>query len=240
MGAVVGRLLLVSDAHSYVDACRRLREQGWLTHLARDMRAALQMWGDGAYDTVILALHEPAQARRLIDALTTVRPFPGQRPALYIVGAQPALHAEPVQRPGVRWLPATTTVDELTHALSQCNGRIQRGPLQRIGVLELDLVRRCAYLRGLPVPLRAMEFALLLVLVEHAGSWVSLERVATVLGCGGAAPGKTLAVHLCRLRAALGDRPRPRVIQSRRRHGYRLNATALETATPANGHGQAR
>ncbi|MEJ2687518.1 MAG: winged helix-turn-helix domain-containing protein [Gammaproteobacteria bacterium] len=240
MGAVVGRLLLVSDAHNHVDACKRLRERGWLTHLARDMRTALQLWSDGAYDTVILALHAPGQARRLMDALTTVRPFASQRPALYVVGAQPARQDEPVPRPGVRWLPATTTVDELIRALSQRNSRIQGGPLQRIGVLELDLVRRCAYLKGLPVPLRAMEFALLLVLVEHAGSWVSLERVANTLGCGGVAPGRTLAVHLCRLRAALGDRPRPRVIQSRRRHGYRLNPTALGTAMPASEHCQER
>lgn len=236
MGAVVGRLLLVSNVRRHLDASKSLREKGWLTHLARDTRSALQLWIAGAYDSVILALDEPSQSHRLIDALATVRPFPTQRPSVYVIGALPRVQPDILLRMGVRWLPDTTTVDELAYALGRRNTQEQRGPLRRIGVLELDLVGRRAYLRGVPLPLRAMEFSLLSLLMEHAGSWVGLERVETALGCKGTAPHKTLAVHLCRLRSALGDRPRPRVIQSRRQRGYRLNPGALDGAAPLIDH----
>lgn len=240
MGAVVGRLLLVSDARSDMDARRRLRERGWLAHLARDTRSALQLWTSGAYDTVVLALNEPSRSHRLIDALAAARPFPVQRPSLYVIGAPPGMHPDELRRLGVRWLPDTATVDELAEALARLDIQDRRGPLRRVGALEIDLIQRRAYMRGLPVPLRAMEFSLLLLLVEHAGTWVCLERVEGALGCKGAAPRKTLAVHLCRLRSALGDRPRPRVIQSRRRRGYRLNPAALDAATPPDEHGPER
>ncbi|MGA7802813.1 MAG: winged helix-turn-helix domain-containing protein, partial [Gammaproteobacteria bacterium] len=101
-------------------------------------------------------------------------------------------------------------------------------PVRRVGVLEADVVRRRAYLNERPLTLREKEFALLLLLMEHAGSWVTREEVVAALDCRSAAPHNAIAVHLCRLRAALNDRPRPRVIQSRRHLGYRLHPAPLQ------------
>ncbi|MGA7800197.1 MAG: winged helix-turn-helix domain-containing protein [Gammaproteobacteria bacterium] len=103
-------------------------------------------------------------------------------------------------------------------------------PGQHPGALEIDRGGDRAYLRGRALTLRPKEFLLLALLAEHAGQWVPMTAVVSALGCDGCFPRKTIVVHLCRVRAALGDQAGARIIQSERRLGYRLDPAALAAA----------
>lgn len=103
------------------------------------------------------------------------------------------------------------------------------------GPLQIDPVGRRAYLRGRPLALRPKEFLLLSLLAERAGHWVPITTVVETLACDGCSPRKSIVVHLCRVRAALGDGRETRIIQSARRLGYRLDPAVLAGAAGSRG-----
>ncbi|MEJ2687520.1 MAG: winged helix-turn-helix domain-containing protein [Gammaproteobacteria bacterium] len=105
-----------------------------------------------------------------------------------------------------------------------------RGAGHRSGALHIDPVARKAYLRGRPLALRPKEFLLLSLLADRAGHWVPMGTVVETLACGGCCPRKTIVVHLCRVRAALGDGRGTHIIESARRLGYRLDPAVLGDA----------
>ena len=92
------------------------------------------------------------------------------------------------------------------------------------GPVELDLDRHVASVRGAPVRLPLKEFALLELLVRHAGRVLTRAQIMDrVWGPGYAGDTKTLEVHVKRLRAKVEVVPsEPRHILTVRGLGYRF------------------
>ncbi len=81
-----------------------------------------------------------------------------------------------------------------------------RPPVIRFGDLEVDAGRREALVRGMPVPLAAREFALLLHLAEHRGLALSRRQLLDgVWGHDWYGDERTVDVHVRQLRKKLGD-----------------------------------
>jgi DNA-binding response OmpR family regulator len=104
-----------------------------------------------------------------------------------------------------------------------------RGPDQRVvlGDLEVDPASRTASVGSRPLGLTALEFDLLLVLAERAGRVVPRDALWELAGRGDTAvSGRTVDVHVSRLRAKLGDDARdPRRLKTVRGSGYLLVRT---------------
>jgi two-component system response regulator RegX3 len=100
----------------------------------------------------------------------------------------------------------------------------------RIGEVELDPAARTAALRGAPLELTRKEFDLLALLMGHAGSVVTRERlIDEVWDVNWFGSTKTLDVHVSGLRKKLGDDPTdPRYLHTVRGVGFRFAADGQE------------
>ncbi|MGW5210037.1 winged helix-turn-helix domain-containing protein [Streptomyces sp. NPDC004051] len=89
------------------------------------------------------------------------------------------------------------------------------------GAVRVDTVRRTAEVDGRQLDLTYLEFELLAHLVAHPGRVHTRDHlVATVWGYGHVGDGRTVDVHVARLRRKLGAEHRGR-IQTVRRVGYK-------------------
>jgi two-component system response regulator RegX3 len=111
------------------------------------------------------------------------------------------------RRENVQSAPTATTV-------------LERGPVR----LEID-TRRC-YVRGEEIKIRKKEFALLEALLEHAGRVLTRDSlIEQVWGPDFYGDGKTLDVHIKRLRTLIEEKPKSPVhITTVRGVGYRYEA----------------
>jgi hypothetical protein len=88
-------------------------------------------------------------------------------------------------------------------------------------LVRVDTVQRTAEVDGQPLDLTYLEFELLAHLVRHPHRVHSRDQlVSTVWGYGHVGDGRTVDVHVARLRRKLGARHR-QVIQTVRRVGYK-------------------
>jgi DNA-binding response OmpR family regulator len=92
----------------------------------------------------------------------------------------------------------------------------------RYGRLEIDRGARQARLDGVPCPLTGYQFALLLILAEHAGRVMSRDALMdAVKGESIEAFDRSIDVHISRIRAAIeDDSKRPRRVITMRGTGY--------------------
>ena len=104
--------------------------------------------------------------------------------------------------------------------------RRSKGPKRSASVcagdLELDPASRTARLGGAPLSLSSVEFELLLTLARSAGTVLPRARLLAEAGRNCAmVSGRTVDVHISRLRKKLGDDPKnPRRIKTVHRAGY--------------------
>ncbi len=107
--------------------------------------------------------------------------------------------------------------------LRRRGGGLQRDVL-RFGRLEIDRGAREARLDGVARPLTGHQFALLMVLAEHAGRVMSRDQLMDALkGESLEAFDRSIDVHISRIRAAIEDDPkRPRRVITVRGAGYVL------------------
>jgi two-component system, OmpR family, response regulator CpxR len=102
-------------------------------------------------------------------------------------------------------------------------------PLIRVGDIELDAGARRATRKGTALPLTTLEFDLLQVLLESAGSVVNRNEIARrVLGRDFDPLDRSIDVHVSNLRRKLGA---PEKIKSVRGVGYQYAVHAAEAAT---------
>ena len=92
----------------------------------------------------------------------------------------------------------------------------------RFGRIEIDRGAREVRLEGMPRPLTAYQFALVLALAEHAGRVMSRDALMDLVkGEAIEAFDRSIDVHVSRIRAAIEDDPkRPRRIITVRGAGY--------------------
>ncbi|MGX2997638.1 winged helix-turn-helix domain-containing protein [Streptomyces sp. JNUCC 64] len=95
------------------------------------------------------------------------------------------------------------------------------GAVEGDGLVQVDPVRRTAQVRGRDLDLTYLEFELLAHLVAHPGRVHTRDQlVTTVWGYGHVGDGRTVDVHVARLRRKLGAEHR-QAIQTVRRVGYK-------------------
>lgn len=91
------------------------------------------------------------------------------------------------------------------------------------GVLRLDPAAVTVHMRGRPVHLPLREFQLLHLLMSRPGTVLRREVIYRLIWGSESASTNTLAVHVKRLRARLGDnQDAPQIIQTVRGVGYRF------------------
>ena len=89
-----------------------------------------------------------------------------------------------------------------------------------VGHLMFGAAAMAASLDGRPLPLRRKEFDLLALMARHPGRVLTRERIAREVWDGDA-PGRTIDIHVARLRASLP----PGAIETVVKIGYRFSLT---------------
>lgn len=115
--------------------------------------------------------------------------------------------------------------DELLARISALLRRIGWNPTARsmleAGILRLDVARRMLLVNGKPIALTAVEFAILKMLVEQAGTPVACEELVTTVWGPGGSSSAALRVNISRLRQKIeADPRRPVLIQTVPGRGY--------------------
>ena len=111
--------------------------------------------------------------------------------------------------------------------------RVSAQKVIRFGEFEVDLQAGCLFKRGVKIRLREQLFAVLSMLLEHAGEVVTREQLQRRLWPGDVFVDfeTDLNTIIARLREALGDSAEhPRYIETLPKRGYRFLATPSEGA----------
>ncbi|WP_447036998.1 winged helix-turn-helix domain-containing protein [Streptomyces sp. DSM 118878] len=157
---------------------------------------------------------EPRAGVRIPDLLP-----PG---ATWLPAPQHALPTLPGQPPMVGYLLLVPAGQEQAQE-SGAPEAVLAGPgaAPSSGPVTVDAVRRAAEVDGRPLDLTYLEFELLSHLVAHPHRVHTRDQlVTTVWGYGHVGDGRTVDVHVARLRRKLGAEHR-RTIQTVRRVGYK-------------------
>ncbi|MEW1724368.1 winged helix-turn-helix domain-containing protein [Streptomyces sp. NPDC093109] len=167
---------------------------------------------------------------RAVDRDETAPPVPASVPAhvvdflppgaTWLPAPQHTLPSLPGQPPMIGYLvlvPADQHTAAPAAAVSHTTGRTEPGG----GSVRVDSVQRTAAVDGEQLDLTYLEFELLAHLVAHPNRVHTRDQlVTTVWGYGHVGDGRTVDVHVARLRRKLGAAHR-HTIQTVRRVGYK-------------------
>ncbi|MFF5441353.1 winged helix-turn-helix domain-containing protein [Streptomyces achromogenes] len=189
---------------------------------------------------------------RSLSTATLPTPAPNStRHRLRAVDRDEAVHVADFLPPGATWLPAPQHALPTLPGQPPMVGYLvlvpadQRPPFLPVAVpdqpeaeaertgpdgteplVRIDPVRRTASVEGRELDLTYLEFELLAHLVAHPHRVHTRDQlVTTVWGYGHVGDGRTVDVHIARLRRKLGDRHR-QSIQTVRRVGYKYTPPA--------------
>ncbi|MFI9049615.1 winged helix-turn-helix domain-containing protein [Streptomyces sp. NPDC053427] len=132
--------------------------------------------------------------------------LPGQPPMVGYLVLVPAEHAPPTARNSQ--VPAPRPAAEPTATATSWTGD---------AIVRIDPERRTAQVHGRPLDLTYLEFELLAHLVAHPHRVHTRDQlVTTVWGYGHVGDGRTVDVHVARLRRKLGAEHRSSIVTVRR------------------------
>jgi DNA-binding response OmpR family regulator len=222
----VSRILIVEDDPDLARGLRsNLEIEGHETLLAQDGRSALEVARrTPAPDLVVLDLILPGMDG--LRVLSELRRHDAATPVLVLSARETEGDKVRALRLGADdYVTKPFGIMELIariEALLRRGGR-QLAPTLRFGELEIDTGARTVRRGGEEVPLRPMEYELLLALVRRRGEAVSrLDLLREVWGYAGAAETRTVDTHVFELRRKLeADPARPRHLLTSWRVGYR-------------------
>ncbi|KOV86991.1 hypothetical protein ADL01_05145 [Streptomyces sp. NRRL WC-3618] len=178
--------------------------------------------------TPLSAADSPRHRLRAVDRdeVVDVRDFlpPG---ATWLPAPPHTLPSLPGRPPMIGYLvlvPADQQPPVLPFALPEAEPAPEQAQLPVDGgrpLVRVDTVQRTAEVDGRPLDLTYLEFELLAHLVAHPGRVHTRDQlVTTVWGYGHVGDGRTVDVHIARLRRKLGVEHR-QAIQTVRRVGYK-------------------
>jgi DNA-binding response OmpR family regulator len=212
---------------------RLLEREGFRVRTAEDGESGLRLVADEDPDVVILDLVMPG-----MDGFEVCRQLRARSDAYVIVLTSKSSEVD-------RVVGLTIGADDYVvkpfhgaelvarvRAMLRRPRRPSGGELvRRLQDLEIDLDAREARLRGTPVPLTRIEFAILEVLSENPRHVHSREELlARVWGPGWAGESHLVDVHISKLRRKLGDDSRhPTYVLTVRGSGYRMCDAGRET-----------
>ncbi len=227
-----GRVLVVDDEESFVDALRvGLRNEGFTVHVARDGVEALEVFDDVHPDLVLLDVMLPR-----LSGLDVCRELRSRSsvPILMVTARDDELDAVVGLELGADdYITKPYALRELIARIRAALRRAQANPgleeiLSRttldVGDVTLDPERHEVVVRGEQIHLPLKEFELLEVLMSNAGRVVTRDSlIDQVWGPDYVGDTKTLDVHIKRLRARLEEDPsQPTRIATVRGVGYRF------------------
>jgi two-component system OmpR family response regulator len=217
------RVLIVEDETDLAGVLKRLLgDAGFSADIAEDGEAGLALALDQAYDLVVLDLMLPrlhgervlgavrAQGRNVPVLVLTARDLVADRVRLLDAGADDYL-IKPFDQ---------------AELVSRCRALVRRAaghrsPVITIGDVEIDTARRMATRDGHPVAVTPREFRVIEYLALNRGRVVSRdELLAHLYDDAEETWSNVLEVYVAGLRRKLG----PDIIQTRRGHGYYVDA----------------
>jgi len=225
-------VLLVEDEESFIDALSiGLDREGFDVVVARDGQEAVDEFGSGRFDVVLLDLMLPKMSgldvcraiRQTSDVPIIVVSAKGEEIDTVVmleIGADDYVTKPYRLRELVARIRAVLRRGDHHEDAEGSVEILEQGPLR----LELD-TRRC-FVGGNEVKLRKKEFALLELLLENAGRVLTREQlIDQVWGSDYVGDTKTLDVHIKRLRSLIEDGNSPHVITTLRGVGYRYEVS---------------
>jgi len=217
------RVLIVEDETDLAGVLKRLLgDAGFSADIAEDGEAGLALALDQAYDLVVLDLMLPrlqgervlaavrAQGRNVPVLVLTARDLVADRVRLLDAGADDYL---------IKPFDPAELVSRCRALVRRAAGH--RSPVIAIGDVEIDTARRMATRDGHPVAVTPREFRVIEYLALNRGRVVSRdELLAHLYDDAEETWSNVLEVYVAGLRRKLG----PDIIQTRRGHGYYVDA----------------
>jgi two-component system response regulator RegX3 len=227
------RVLLVEDEESFVDALSiGLDREGFDVSVARDGQEAVNLFGAGHFDVVLLDLMLPKVSgldvcrviRAASDVPIIIVSAKGEEVDMVLmleIGADDYVTKPYRLRELVARIRAVLRRRESIDHDRADEDEIMRGDIR----MDVD-ARRC-FIKGEEIKLRKKEFALLRLLLENPGRVLTREvLIDRVWGNDYVGDTKTLDVHIKRLRTLIEDNPKvPAHITTVRGVGYRFELT---------------
>jgi two-component system OmpR family response regulator len=217
------RVLIVEDETDLAGVLKRLLgDAGYSADIAEDGEAGHALALDQAYDLVVLDLMLPrlqgervlaavrAQGRNVPVLVLTARDLVADRVRLLDGGADDYL---------IKPFDPAELVSRCRALVRRAAGH--RSPVIAIGDVEIDTARRMATRDGHPVAVTPREFRVIEYLALNRGRVVSRdELLAHLYNDAEETWSNVLEVYVAGLRRKLG----PDIIQTRRGHGYYVDA----------------
>jgi DNA-binding response OmpR family regulator len=219
------RVLVVDDYGPVCAAVRQgLAEEGYAVDTASTGTDALRVALDRAYDVIVLDVMLPG-----LDGITVLR----QLRAADVTSSVLLLTARDATADRVGGLDAgaddyLTKPFELAELIARVKALVRRAyrapnPLVRVGDLEIDTSRRTVHRAGEAIALSAREYGILEYLALRAGQLVSRTEIwEHVYDFRGDARSNVIDVYMGYLRKKIEREGWPRLLHTRRGHGYVL------------------
>jgi len=223
------RILIVEDDARIADVVRRaLAEAGYAVDVAGTGPSALEAFAVEAYDLVVLDLMLPGIDGGGIEVCRVMRAQSSSVPILMLT----ALDGPQRKAAGLDAGADDYLVKPFHHVelLARVRALMRRAPradppvLAASGVV-LDPARRTAERAGRSIPLTAKEYAVLEYLMRNAGHMVSTsELIDHAWDSNYDGMSNVVQTYIRYLRIKLATPGQPDVIQTRRGHGYLIEA----------------
>ena len=229
------RILLVDDEESVQKLLAYpLRKEGYDVVSARDGEEALERFGEGSFDLIVLDVMLPKR-----DGFDVCRRLRARSAVPIIMLTAKAEEFDKVlglELGADDYITKPFSMREFRSRVKAALRRVQlvhererdgAGKPLDVGDLEIDLAKRAVSVRGAPVRLTYVEFEILATLARHPGRVFS--RISLLEGLWGDAAyrdPRTVDVHIRHLREKLEREPRdPEYIFTVRGVGYHFRDT---------------
>lgn len=229
------RILLADDEESIQKLLTYpLKEEGYEVTSAMDGQEALERFGEGRYDLVILDVMMPK-----VDGVEVCRRIRARSEVPIVILTAKGDEADKIEGLEVGADDYITKPFSLAEFKSRVKAALRRGGLRdrgtiqseiRSGGLVIDVERRKVSVNGKNATLTYIEFEILVALASEPGKVMSRkELLEDIWGASGFRSPRTVDVHMRHLREKLEKNPKkPEYLFTVRGVGYRFRDEAVD------------
>ena len=229
-------VLVVEDEEAYADALTiGLAREGFTVLWARDGQEGVELFQKNDVDVILLDLMLPKMSG--FDVCRSIRAT-SDVPIIVVSAKGEEIDAVVMLEMGADdYVTKPYRLRELVARIRAVQRRrdagssaaVEAAQVFDVGPVRLEIETRRCFLRGEEIKLRKKEFALLQLLIEHAGRVMTRDvLIEQVWGADYFGDTKTLDVHIKRLRNLLETAPKdPLIITTVRGIGYRFETNAV-------------